>query len=245
MYVRPFLLNAGEGSSAVGLKIVHSQRVRHETVSIGRDLDLEGHALFLAELAGLFHDIGRFEQFRQFGTFVDAQSVDHAAVGCKVLKREGVLNDLASEDRSVILDAIYYHNKLAVPESFRDLRLLLSQLVRDADKLDILRVFDEVREKGSGTETVNLGLPECPDISPSVFREFMQGDVVRFKNIRTSADFLVMRLSWLYDINFQPTLKRIIERGYIKRMEQQIPDGRVREQIFHRLKRYLSERMSA
>jgi putative nucleotidyltransferase with HDIG domain len=50
--------------------------------------------LELAETIALFHDIGRFEQFKTYGTFDDRASENHATIGLKVLKATDILNRL-------------------------------------------------------------------------------------------------------------------------------------------------------
>lgn len=37
----------------------------------------------LAWFTGLLHDVGRFEQLRNYGTFIDAESIDHAMYGAQ------------------------------------------------------------------------------------------------------------------------------------------------------------------
>ena len=242
-YVRPFLRDAGSSASAIGLKIVHSQRVRYEILGIAAEIGLGPKDLLLAGITGLFHDIGRFEQFHRFNTFVDSQSIDHAQMSRDVLEREGALEDLSSADRSIILDAVFYHNKLTIPDSFDGRREIMSRLVRDADKLDILRVFDDLYKKGRGSDAVNLGLPDSQELSGEVLEDFLQARVVNFKNVKTSTDFLVMRLSWLYDINFSYTLKMILERGYLESMEKQLPHSAWSEEIFENIRHYLETKI--
>jgi len=241
-YVRPFWRDRkAEEVYAISLKIIHSQRVRREIVTIGKGIGLGANDLFLAELIGLFHDIGRFEQFHLFHTFVDNSSVDHALLGRQVIEREGLLGDLPDRDASIVLDAIYYHNKLAIPSHFKGLRLLMSRLIRDADKLDILRVFHSLYEKGGGCATVNLDLPDSPAISRDVREDFLAGRVVDFKNVRSTTDFLVMRLSWLYDIYFPLTFKMIRDRGYIASMEDQLSQVCGKEEICNKVRQILSD----
>ena len=242
-YARRFLKDADRNASAVALKIVHSQRVRHEIVAIGKATGLTPGEFLVAEVTGLFHDIGRFEQFLKFQTFVDAESVDHAQMSREVLEREGVLNDFSLENRSIILDAIYYHNKLAIPSSFDGRRRIISRLIRDADKLDILRVFNDFYRKGAGSDAVNLGLPGSEKVSPKVLEDFLHERVVNFRDVISTTDFLVMRLSWFYDINFPQTLRRIMDRGYLEAMGMNLPHGAVRAKILEQIDLYLEKRM--
>ena len=62
----------------IALKIEHTYHVAENALVIAEDLGLPGEDVDLAWFLGLLHDIGRFEQLRQYGTFLDARSVDHA-----------------------------------------------------------------------------------------------------------------------------------------------------------------------
>ncbi len=242
-YVRSFLKRSPQDAPAVSLKIVHSQKVRREIADIARASGLCRRDVILAEITGLFHDIGRFEQFLQFHTFNDAQSVDHALLGRQVLEKEELLKDFSAKDRDIILDAVFFHNKLVLPAYFKGRKLTICRLIRDADKLDILRVFDEIYKKGSGCKAADLGLPESHEVSESVYKSIMQERVVQFKHVQSDLDFLVMRLSWLYDITFPRTLEKIRERGYVENMAQRIPEGRCKKEILDKIRGYLEERL--
>lgn len=238
-YARSFLKGSADKVSAIGLKFVHSQKVRQEVSAIGQEIGLSGRDLFLAEIAGLFHDIGRLEQFERFHTFVDAESVDHAQLSIDVIKKEGVLNDLSKEERMVISDAIKYHNKLAVPKEFSGIKDTVAKLVRDADKLDIWRVFDEFYKSNRGCDAINLGLSESNCVSPGVLNDFLAEQVVRYNNVKNQTDFMIMRLSWLFDINFSLTLERMVRRGYIKTIVNMIPDQYQKIMILEKLNSFL------
>ena len=72
----------------IRLKIDHTCRVAALCERIASSVGLEDTSL--AWLCGMLHDIGRFEQVKRYGTFVDAVSVDHAALGADLLFREGL-----------------------------------------------------------------------------------------------------------------------------------------------------------
>ena len=96
-YVRPY----DAADPKVRLKIEHTYRVAELCERIARSLALPPQDVDLAWLCGLLHDVGRFEQLRRFGTFNDAQSIDHAAAGADVLFEQGRVReylDDASED---------------------------------------------------------------------------------------------------------------------------------------------------
>ncbi|MCR4787294.1 MAG: HD domain-containing protein, partial [Lachnospiraceae bacterium] len=67
----------------IKLKIDHTYRVAALCERIANTVP--GVDAELAWLSGMLHDIGRFEQVRRYGTFSDADSVDHAQFGADLL----------------------------------------------------------------------------------------------------------------------------------------------------------------
>ncbi|WP_337808867.1 HD domain-containing protein [Gemmiger sp.] len=85
----------------VKLKIDHTYRVAALCDCIAKSLTLPPEDADLAWLSGMLHDVGRFEQLRRYNTFIDAQSINHAALSASVLFDEGHIRDYiddAAED---------------------------------------------------------------------------------------------------------------------------------------------------
>ena len=99
------------------LKISHTYRVCDNISRIGKSLGMERDDLALAEVLALFHDIGRFEQIKVFGSFNDRITVDHAKLGLRVLTNSGVLGGLSRSERRLLYRAIWLHNKYEIPET--------------------------------------------------------------------------------------------------------------------------------
>ena len=78
----------------VKLKIVHIQEVSRIARKLAEELRLDKEDIELAELIGLLHDIGRFEQIRIYHTFVDKDSINHGEYGVKVLFEDGLIRNL-------------------------------------------------------------------------------------------------------------------------------------------------------
>ena len=68
----------------IHLKIVHTYGVVRYSGEIARRMDCSGEDVDLAELIGLLHDIGRFEQIRRFHSF-EPGTMDHAVFGAELL----------------------------------------------------------------------------------------------------------------------------------------------------------------
>nr|MCR4902705.1 HD domain-containing protein [Butyrivibrio sp.] len=69
----------------VRLKVDHTYRVAELCDKIAQSLYLSKEDTDLAWLLGMLHDIGRFEQLRRYNTFIDAVSVNHAALSADIL----------------------------------------------------------------------------------------------------------------------------------------------------------------
>jgi putative nucleotidyltransferase with HDIG domain len=109
-YVQSFYSPDPIIQQALELKAKHSLRVCKEILNIGKELDLSHNNLRLAEAMALFHDIGRFEQFTRYQTFVDKKSENHAELGVKVLQQEKALAALDDDTQELILKAILHGN---------------------------------------------------------------------------------------------------------------------------------------
>ena len=96
----------------IELKVVHTLRVVSVMDAVTEALDLSDESRYLASLCALFHDIGRFEQVRRYGTFNDRLSVDHAELSCEVLRENRFLDHLTDRQKTMVLTAIANHNRL-------------------------------------------------------------------------------------------------------------------------------------
>ena len=243
-YARSYLSDASsEDRTAIGLKLVHSQRVRRLAKDLALNLDLTERQVFLVELCGLFHDVGRLPQFKKYKTFFDAKSEDHAALSVKVLEKNKVLSDLRQEEQAYVLDTIFVHNKFSIPKIFKGQKLIFAKILRDADKIDIWRVFDDYYKKGTGASDINLGLPPGKTISAAVLEDFESGKIARIEHVQNQLDFMVMRLSWLFDINYKQSLGIIAKRNYIQTIFQMLPEGREKEIVQKKINALLEEKL--
>lgn len=90
-----YVRNYDPSDEKIKLKIDHTYRVAGLCQRIAESLGLSEPDVDIAWFLGMLHDIGRFEQIRRFGTFNDAQSVDHAEFGADLLFKEGLIRKFA------------------------------------------------------------------------------------------------------------------------------------------------------
>jgi hypothetical protein len=243
-YVQSFRSDDRGWQENIDIKIDHSEQVRLGCREIGQSLSLNEGELRLAEAAGLFHDIGRFEQFLKYKTFSDHKSVNHAELGVCVLADHGVLDSENPEVKRIVLGAVANHNKLEVPaDESGDVRFY-SKLVRDADKLDIWRVVSMhyCSEAGIGSG-VNQDLPDTPGVSPAVVDVLMQCRLVRMALLKNVNDFKLLQIGWVYDVNFPKTLALMRERGHLERIRNSITAGEAVSEVYAAVMNYTEQRL--
>ncbi len=126
----------------VRLKIEHTYRVCNLCEQIAKASGFGEDEVEIAWLTGLLHDVGRFEQLRRYATFIDAQSIDHAGFGADILFGENKIRDYIDDDTEDILleKAVRCHSAYRVPETYTARERKFADLLRDADKIDILKV---------------------------------------------------------------------------------------------------------
>jgi HD domain len=229
----------------IAIKEVHTHEVCLNAIRIAEDLGLEKRETRLAEIVALFHDVGRFSQYRQYKTFNDSLSINHAVHGAKLLVEHKVLRDLPKQEQDIIIRSVTLHNVFSLPEGLDERSLLFARLIRDADKLDILRVVIEYCGQGSGerAEAVALGLPDLPGYSPAVLDCLARGELVRKEALTTLNDFKLLQLAWLFDFNFTCSLRMVEERRYIPTLAAMLPRNREINGAVEIVRAYVSEKL--
>lgn len=244
-YVKKFYLTESEQKTKKNIKIKeeHTLRVCEKIVLIGKSLNLDTNELYLAEAAALFHDIGRFRQLKDYGTFDDDKSENHAFIGVKILDEEKILSCLPENERNLILYAVKYHNVRSLPLNAPDECLLFLKMIRDADKLDIMDFFvnyDEVRKTSPNPELV-LNLTESDDYSQVFIEDILNSKTAIKKNLKTYNDMKLFYLSWVFDINFHFTAEYILKKQYIEKFIKSLPDNKDTLNICIHLKKHLKK----
>lgn len=241
-YCRSFYTSREEDNRNIRLKEEHTEQVCAFMDLLTLDLGLDPGERRLAEAVALLHDVGRFEQYRCYGTFKDSESENHGTLGARVLTREGVLNGLAPEKRRMILGGVALHNVFRIPDAIGGPTRRLLHLVRDADKLDIWRVFLEFYSlpPEKQASAVGLGFPDLPVCTPQVVETVMRGELVNLTSLRTLNDFKLLQLSWVFDLNFAVSRRLVVERNYVEQMAATLPPGEDAARVVAFVREYLA-----
>ena len=201
----------------IKLKIKHTYEVVNKSEYISKGLGLNQENIELAKLIALLHDIGRFEQVKQTNDFLDSKDFDHANYGVKVLFEDNLIRKFIENNKydNIIKEAIYNHNKYKIEENLNDAELLHSKIIRDADKLDNFRVketehFSNIFPSKYNPKTINF-----ESISPKVYNDFMSHKCIKLEDRQTQIDFWICVIAFIFDLNFDISLKYVKENDYI------------------------------
>jgi hypothetical protein len=209
-----------ETEANIGIKLAHTHRVCENITIIARSLKMDDGDLALAQAIAILHDVGRFEQLRDYGSFDDRRTRDHALLGLRVINQSKILRHLPRRDRNLIRKSIWNHNKYRIPDSEKAEVVLFSKLIRDADKLDILGIVAEHFESRDQhpNRALDFGLTDEPRLTHDAVSDFLQGKMVKIDDLKTLGDMRLLYLSWIFDINFPAAFVAIKENGYLERL---------------------------
>lgn len=201
----------------VKLKIDHTYRVAELCDAIAKSLDLSEQDCNFAWLSGMLHDIGRFEQLRRYNTFRDKVSINHAYLSADLLfEEEGLMRLFAEEDECdyrMMDKVIRYHNAFKLPDGLSKRELMFCNILRDADKIDILKVNCETPR----TEIYDLPEEAFTEsaITDEVYADIMGAGNVDRAHSKTGIDFILGHISFIYGLVFPKSVEIVKEQGYI------------------------------
>lgn len=208
------------------LKLGHTARVAANCRTIATGEGWKEGMTDLAECAGIWHDVARFEQYQRFQTFADPRSFDHGERGAELLAEHKFLDGMPDDLASCIQTAVRLHNRLALPDDLAERERAVLQVLRDADKLDILEVFVETFRTRSYEQFPEILLHVDPDgpLSEPVVTAVAAGRTASYGHIRSLLDMRLLSVGWLYDINYAPTFALMRERNLFRGIRQELPD---------------------
>ena len=234
----------------IKLKIAHIERTSEVARKMAESLELQKEDIELAELIGLLHDIGRFEQVRKYNTFVDHLSENHAKIGVDILFKDGLIRNFIEDDKydKIIELAIINHNKdkNMLPTNLSSKEELHVKLIRDSDKVDIIYIltFDDQKTLWDSDDL------NKETFSDDIYNEFIKDHNIIYKNRKTNADKLISQFAFAFDFNFDYGLKYIDENKYYDKLYNRFnfEDEKTRKrfkEIYNLTKKYIKERLRA
>jgi putative nucleotidyltransferase with HDIG domain len=244
-YAKSFYSPDKEDQKNISLKEKHTFDVCKNMIEISGELGLSDTNTMLSEVIALFHDIGRFPQYAKYKTFRDRKSVNHGVLGAETLIERNILQNLPDKEQEFIIKAVRFHNAFSIPKVEGEDTIFFIKLIKDADKLDIWRVFLEYYDapEGERASAVGLGLQDITGYSEEILSCILRGQMVSLSLLKSLNDFKLMHLSWVYDLHYKPSFRLLSERAYIDKIICHLPEDDKIQMASSVLKEYVRERL--
>lgn len=241
LYTKEFNLENKKDQKNIQLKIDHSRRVTTDMKKIIAGMKLSRDEKYLAKIIALYHDIGRFKQYKKYRTFSDYKSADHGELGAALIKEKKLIDNLDENTQAIIFKAIEQHNKADLKEKdfANQQQLFFTKLIRDADKLDIFNIFME-RYKSKNQKDYLIKLSTAEKISEDIYLKVSKKESINYDHLKTINDLKIMQLGWIYDINFKESLELIKKRNYVETIYHSMPQSSMAADIYRQVNDYLN-----
>ncbi len=239
-------LEPGVDPHPISLKLEHSLQVLENAMEILDGMQTEGKIRDLTLLVALFHDVGRFHQYLTYKTFLDSVSLNHGVLGSKILGTTDLLQGLSPEERQMMRASVCLHNRKILPTHISPMLRFMTRVVRDADKIDIIRVMLEHFSAPEGHPVVVLHVKNEPDsFTDSVYEDVWHARRGDYRKLKFVNDFKLMLCGWVHDLNFAPSRNILIRRGLLEQMLETLPDLEPMRLLATRLREILELDMHA
>ena len=176
----------------VQIKIDHTFRVSENCKNIAIDIGLTEEQVKLAQLIGILHDIGRFEQYKIYNKDTKPTKSDriikfnHGKAGVELLRKNQYIREYIKDNKydNIILTAIYEHNRYELSKNLSKEELLFSKIVKDADKLDL--IYEAIHVYWQEKERIEL--IELGQLSPKMLKDFYLEKLANNENSISETD---------------------------------------------------------
>jgi hypothetical protein len=150
-----------------------------------------------------------------------------------------------SDDYLLIEKAIRLHNVFQLPDDLTERELRFATVLRDADKLDILRV--NVETPRSAIYGVQEDIFLESEITDEVYEGILQCQNLERSLMKTPADLMMGHISFVFGLVYPVSVRLMQEQGYLETVLQ-FPsrNARTRQQFAEIRKvvhEYIEERM--
>ena len=194
-------------------------------------------------LAALYHDCGRFPQFKEYRTFLDAKSVNHAVLSFQTMRDRAFLKEEEPRVRALAHCAVLLHNRHKLSPMLDADARFVTDVVRDADKLDILRIMVSYLTSAlPERDAVFLHVKDEPESwSPHIAEDVLAGRISNYSDLRFVNDFRLLLGMWMSELRFAETKRALAEGGLMEVVLSQLPDAEELRPALEKLKAMLEE----
>lgn len=218
------------------LKYDHTKRVCELISFFADSLKMDKSETNLALSIGRLHDIGRFFQLYFHQTYSDHDELDHAKLGVKIINDHNIISHISEHEQEIVLSSVSYHNVKKLPTVIPTHIRPFVALLRDADKLDIIKIAIDhfltiTQQKKSNLEYIICEVSLDKYCSSKVIDDVVNHRVVSFTDINTIYDEMLMHLSWIETLNFDCSTRYYLKAGYIDFIISILPEVTLKTRI--------------
>lgn len=246
-YVAGFVSQDDFVAANLELKNLHTRKVCDEMQYLADALSLSESDSLIASTIALLHDTARFEQFVKYRTYSDAKSFNHSTRAVEILTENGVLDCLSDRHRKIIETAIACHGVKKLCDGHDHETAMFAKLIRDADKIDILRVaiknYHEYERCPEGFVN-DIPEPNNKGWTDAILIALMSRQPVDYNMLRTVNDVKLLQMGWIFDVNFPQTLKRMRDQGHIQEIISLLPEHKQLQKAADMVRAYMEEKIS-
>ena len=212
------------------LKYYHSLRVAYLMSILSKKLNLSEEDIILAFKIGLCHDLGRFYEVVRNGKFND-NIFDNGAYSNKILYNDEFIKYMDVSEHLLFRKAIYCHNKKELTNNLSDRDKLFANMLRDADKIDILRI-----------RSIGKKLEFKKDPTPIIVNNYMNDLKIDIKDMSNESDRVILYLSFIKDLVFDESLDILLDNDFLSKFINIIDIGIDKKDLFNNLINKINER---
>ena len=197
-----YVLDYGQNTNIVR-KIIHSFQVADKSYEIACKYNFNERERNLAYFAGLFHDIGRFEQWKRYETYNDHKSIDHGDLGYEILNNM-TIDLLSNTEKEYIYLAIKYHTKPYDGEN--KLTSKYCKIIKNAD------AYSNVTTTANGAQQMTV---TENGVTNEVLNDFINMRPLWIYSPKTKLDRALMLTACTYYVRLPYLRKQIFENNFI------------------------------
>lgn len=213
-----YLLDFDAKDKKIREKIIHTYNVVRVSKYLSKKMNLSMEEQELAQIIALLHDIGRFEQLKEFNSYEDYNTIDHATAGVILLFEQNMIRKFVEDEKydEVIRQAIQNHNRIRIDtKQMSPMVLFHSKLIRDSDKIDNFRLQAEVSPEILLDKTMQE--IEQEDITEPTYTDLIGKKLVNFSKRKTDVDKWISLVGFIYDLNFPESMEYISQNDYLRK----------------------------
>ena len=242
-FIKTFKSEPYSADPTIDTTIEHISRVVENSLILADSLGLNENEKAIAEIAALFHDIGRLYILLPESTEINATEHPDASIVC--LKSIGSFNQLDSTTQNIIIQVIKNHNKPELPQKEGETILFYIKLLRDADKLDVWRGTSDylMRKAAKPNMARDLALSEKAIVTPSFCKIIIEGGIPNKSDLITFNDFIIFQMSWVFDLNYKKSFQIVNQKQYVRHLYESLPKNDNVIEIYRMIRIYIENRI--